>query len=78
MKDYNCPDCERTDSCNGCLRTIKTQTTSTTPYGYTIWEQFSKNNDLTAVPDMCKHCANHPINGGNGICFCTLGSATIY
>lgn len=26
------------------------------------------------IPDACKYCANHPSNGGNGICHCTLGS----
>ena len=24
------------------------------------------------IPDYCKHCANHPSNGGSGICNCTL------
>lgn len=26
------------------------------------------------IPDLCKGCPNHPINGGSGICHCTLGS----
>ena len=25
------------------------------------------------IPDACKTCPNHPRNGGNGICNCTLG-----
>lgn len=29
-------------------------------------------------PDACKHCSNHPSNGGSGICNCTLGSPVIY
>ena len=30
------------------------------------------------VSQVCKHCSNHPSNGGSGICNCTLGSPTIY
>lgn len=26
------------------------------------------------VPEACKHCLNHPSNGGSGICHCTLGT----
>jgi calcineurin-like phosphoesterase family protein len=29
--------------------------------------------DWTYIPDPCKTCSNHPANGGNGICNCTLG-----
>ena len=25
------------------------------------------------IPDSCIRCPNHPINGGSGICNCTLG-----
>lgn len=28
-----------------------------------------KNN----IPEACKHCSNHPSNGGSGVCLCTLG-----
>ena len=31
-----------------------------------VWEE--KN-----VPPPCRHCSNHPINGGSGICWCVLG-----
>jgi hypothetical protein len=80
MKEYDCPDCERTDSCEGCHRVIlkNAVTTTTTPYGYKMWEDYRKANDFNCVPDTCKRCSNHPINGGSGICHCTLGSATIY
>lgn len=27
----------------------------------------------TAVNPACQKCSNHPVNGGSGICFCTLG-----
>ena len=25
------------------------------------------------IPEACKNCRNHPINGGSGICNCVLG-----
>lgn len=37
---------------------------------------FDKNNmyyTTTDIPAACKHCSNHPSNGGSGICHCTLG-----
>jgi hypothetical protein len=76
MKEYNCPDCERTDSCTGCPRVIQrgVATQTFTDYGKKIYKNM---NDLTAVPDTCRNCSQHPINGGSGICFCTLGSVTI-
>ena len=24
------------------------------------------------VPECCRNCSNHPLNGGSGICMCTL------
>lgn len=29
------------------------------------------------IPRPCKTCANHPSNGGSGICFCTLGMVKV-
>lgn len=26
------------------------------------------------IPEACRGCANHPSNGGSGICTCTLGN----
>ena len=34
------------------------------------WQPYSDN--------PCKTCPNNPVNGGSGICFCTLGSSTIW
>ena len=31
-----------------------------------VWEE--KN-----IPLSCRHCSNHPINGGSGVCWCVLG-----
>ena len=30
------------------------------------------------IPISCLHCANHPSNGGSGICHCTLGMQTVH
>jgi len=72
MKEYNCPDCERVDSCEGCPRTL-TRNSDTyiehiPPYfpDSMLWD---KN---IQVPNCCKNCRNHPINGGSGVCHCTL------
>jgi len=72
MKEYNCPDCERNDSCEGCPRTLQrnidTKIEHIPPYfpDSFIWP---KNYD--GIPSCCRHCSNHPINGGTGICNCT-------
>lgn len=29
------------------------------------------------TPDPCKNCSNNPINGGSGVCLCTLGLKNI-
>ena len=36
-----------------------------------VWEE--KN-----VPPSCRHCSNHPINGGSGVCWCVLGVPEIW
>ena len=33
--------------------------------------------DLMGIPPACRNCGNHPVNGGSGICHCTLGSPVI-
>ena len=30
------------------------------------------------ITDACKHCPNHPSNGGSGVCNCSLGVQTMY
>ena len=32
----------------------------------------------TGIPTACRHCMNHPSNGGSGICHCILGSEIKY
>ena len=29
---------------------------------------------LMYVPPACKDCPQHPVNGGSGVCHCTLGN----
>ncbi len=77
MKQYNCPDCENTDTCDNCQRTIKmTTTVAFNDYGRKLFEE--KFLDINAVPLPCRGCSNHPYNGGSGICHCILGIQTIY
>jgi len=69
MKEYNCPDCQRTDNCDGCPRTTHGEKQLFIPRDFPdskIWpvDQY--------VPNCCKHCSNHPSNGGEGICCCSL------
>ena len=39
-------------------------------------EVFLDRNDI--IPNPCRNCPNHPMNGGSGICHCILGTQTIY
>lgn len=74
MKEYSCPDCDlQTNSCNGCPRIYKsTHTSSGDPSKQFVdWSKLTVYNN---IPETCKHCATHPSNGGNGICWCVLGS----
>ena len=37
-----------------------------------------KNFYTSYIPEACRHCSNHPSNGGSGICQCILGLPVIY
>lgn len=75
MKQYNCPDCSiNTDSCNGCPRIGKQYADNKTEIDWSKFSIYSRDT----VPDPCKYCATHLSNGGDGICWCVLGSQTIY
>lgn len=39
---------------------------------YTSTEYY-KYSPYIDVPKACRHCSNHPSNGGSGICQCILG-----
>ena len=32
---------------------------------------------LSNIPEACKACANHPSNGGSGICNCIIGTPPV-
>lgn len=67
MKQYNCPDCNRDDSCDGCYRI------AWLPVNLTY------NPQQSLFPnDPCEHCSNNPKNGGSGICHCILGQSVVY
>lgn len=73
MKEYNCPDCNiETNSCNGCPRVEKQYVDNKTEID---WSKF--NISSYSIPDLCKYCKTHPSNGGDGICWCVLGSCHI-
>ncbi len=40
-------------------------------------KEFPKNVVIDDIPEGCKHCSNHPINGGSGICHCIIGAPKI-
>ena len=33
--------------------------------------------ETLSIPDACQSCSNHPLNGGSGICNCTLGTPQV-
>lgn len=42
-----------------------------------IYINESKTESWPNIPPGCRHCSNHPSNGGSGICYCTIGIQTI-
>lgn len=81
MKTYNCPDCNiNTNSCSGCLRTKNIVSNTSEENIDFDWSKLKINSygNIDDIPESCKHCATHPSNGGDGICWCVLGTKTIY
>lgn len=37
------------------------------------WELMEKYNMYKSISPACRHCPNHPINGGSGVCNCIMG-----
>ena len=76
MREYNCPDCQSTD-CTGCHRTLFRETNLP---NIPIVDPFLRTAISTAdyIPPACRGCANHPSNGGSGICHCILGNQQVY
>lgn len=42
------------------------------------YAEANKDYITEQIAKACQSCPNHPSNGGSGICYCTLGSQTIY
>lgn len=38
---------------------------------------YPREIDITAIPESCRNCPNHPSNGGSGFCNCILGQFNI-
>lgn len=38
---------------------------------------YPREIDITAIPESCRNCPNHPSNGGSEICNCILGQYSI-
>lgn len=68
MKQFNCPDCTKyTNDCYAdCERTRKEK-----------YFMVPKPSDIGFESHPCTKCPNNPINGGSGICNCTLGQPKI-
>ena len=42
------------------------------------WQpSITTDKTISNIPEACKHCLNHPINGGSGNCNCISGSQPI-
>ena len=72
MKQYNCPDCDmKLLNCSDCPRVYAHNKRNTDID--VDWNKFNINT-YSNIPEACRHCSNHPSNGGDGICWCVLGS----
>lgn len=72
MKLYNCPDCTHTeDTCKNCSRYQMYHRTNLDEYN--PWWTYQVTTTITDIPTACRNCPNHPSNGGNGNCNCSLG-----
>lgn len=64
-----------TEAGNELLNVIKKELFPKLPT--TITTDKTYPTTLSGIPEPCKNCSNHPSNGGNGICNCTLGTPPI-
>lgn len=70
-KVYNCPDCDMNLlDCSDCPRVYAHNKRNTD----IDWSKLNIRSYSSNIPEACKHCANHPSNCGDGICWCVLGS----
>jgi len=71
-KEFNCPDCMREDTCEGCPRTLNRDSNITIKHIPPYFPDSVTWDNKSSIPSCCRNCYNHPINGGEGICNCTL------
>lgn len=43
-----------------------------------VLDKIYSSPTVNIVPQACKYCICHPLNGGSGICHCTLGNQLIW
>lgn len=43
-----------------------------------VLERIDNAPTINHMSPACRHCGNHPANGGSGICHCILGNQVIY
>jgi hypothetical protein len=63
-----CPDC-------GWSWTGEPEEIVRVPFGGNSYTEFNmtRHCDPAFANSPCRTCSNNPVNGGSGICFCTLG-----
>lgn len=72
MKPYNCPDCTHIeDTCENSTGYILHHKSNYSNVNTSL--PYYETQTLTNIPCACRNCPNHPLNGGNGNCNCTLG-----
>ena len=72
-KVYNCPDCDMNLlDCSDCPRVYAHNKRNTDID--VDWIKLNIRFYSINIPESCKYCATHPSNGGDGICWCVLGS----
>lgn len=47
------------------------------PYKDYNFRDFTSINSNPYIPEPCKFCPNHPLNGGSGNCNCILGTPQV-
>ena len=76
MKQFSCPDCKvKLDTCEGCQRyCVKEQKQNNIfpTHPFNLPNTYIYTPPSTYEYECCKGCSNNPVNGGSGICNCTL------
>lgn len=81
-KTYSCPDCPfKDDDTVGCFDCSRGKAPfniplPSCPSKITLPYFPYERTYFKTIPEPCLRCPNHPINGGNGNCNCTLDTIT--